>query len=335
VSLRRLPVLEPHASRRPKALKAIQISEFGGPEVLRHTDLPDPEPGDGEVLVNVARAGVNFADTHEREDDYLAPAHLPLIPGKEVAGTAPDGRRVAALIAGGGYAELAAVPESNLVPIPDDVDDDQAAGILLQGLTAHSNLKLCGRLQPGESVVIEAAGGGTGTLAVQLAKRMGAGRVIALASTEPNRELPTRLGAAAAVDSRSDDLEAAILEANGGEKVDVVLEMTGGKAFDATFATLAPFGRLVTYGLASREPNEIRNADLMGTSRAVIGFWLVNLLGRPDLVREGIIELLGALASGDLEVVVGGTYPLSEAARAHEEIQGRNTQGKLLLDPAA
>ncbi len=282
----------------------------------------------------MSRAGINFADTHQRQDDYLAPAHLPLIPGGEVAGTTPEGRRVAALLPGGGYAELVAVPESNLVPVPDNVDDDAAAAILLQGLTAHSNLTLCGRLQPGESVVIEAAGGGTGTLAVQLAKRMGAGRVIALASTPEKRELAERLGADVAVDSRSEDLEAAILEANGGAKVDVVLEMTGGKTFEATFAALAPFGRLVTFGLASREPNEIRNVDLMGTSRAVIGFWLVNLFGRPELVREGITELLGALATGELEVVIGGVYPLSEAARAHEEIQGRKTQGKLLLDPA-
>jgi NADPH:quinone reductase len=315
-------------------VKAIQITEFGGPEVLQHTDLPDPEPSDGEVLVSVARSGINFADTHQRQDDYLAPAHLPLIPGGEVAGTTPDGRRVAALLPGGGYAELVAVPESNLVPVPNEVSDDQAAGILLQGLTAHSNLKLCGRLQPGESVLVEAAGGGTGTLAVQLAKRMGAGRVIALASTEEKRELAQRLGADAAVDSRSGDLEVAILEANGGKKVDVVLEMTGGATFDAALAALAPFGRLVTYGLASGEPNEVRNVDLMGTSRAVIGFWLVNLFGRPDLVREGIAELLGALASGELEVVIGGVYPLSEAARAHEEIQGRGTQGKLLLDPS-
>jgi NADPH2:quinone reductase len=163
---------------------------------------------------------------------------------------------------------------------------------------------------------------------------MGAGRVIALASSEEKRELALRLGADAAVDSRAEDLKAAILEANGGEQVDVVLDMTGGETFKATFSCLAPFGRLVTYGLASREPNQVDTRKLMGTSRAVIGFWLVNLFRRLDQVHAGIQELLGALASGELEVVIGEVYPLSEAARAHEDLKARRTRGKLLLDPS-
>ena len=134
-------------------------------------------------MVDVARAGINFADTHAIRDDYLAKQTLPLIPGGEVAGRTPDGRRVAALLASGGYAEKVAVPEAALVPVPDEVSDDQAAALLLQGLTARSLLRTSARLEPGESVVVEAAGGGTGSLAVQLAKRLGAGRVIALASS--------------------------------------------------------------------------------------------------------------------------------------------------------
>jgi NADPH2:quinone reductase len=316
-------------------VKAVQITEFGGPEVLRLSEVPDPVPGDGQVLVQVARAGINFADTHQRRDDYLAPAQLPLIPGGEVSGTTPDGTRVAALVPGGGYAELIAIPQAHLVPVPDQVSDDQAAALLLQGLTAWTTLKTSARLEPGESVVVHAAGGGVGTLAVQLAKRMGAGRVIAIASTEQKRELAHRLGADAGVDSNADDLEAAILEANEGNQVDVVLEMAGGRAFEASYAALAPFGRLVTYGIASREPNRVVSADLMRTSRAVIGFWLVNLVAsKPELLREGIGELLRTVAEGELEVVIGDVYPLSEAARAHEDIQGRRTQGKLLLDPS-
>jgi NADPH:quinone reductase len=315
-------------------VKAIQIKEFGGPDVLELVDLPDPQPADGEVLVDVSRAGVNFADTHQREDDYLAKAELPLIPGGEIAGTTPDGRRVAALLPGGGYAGRVAVPERSLVPVPDGVSDEQAAGLLLQGLTARSTLAVSAHLAPGESVVIHAAAGGTGSLAVQLAKRMGAGRVIAVASSEKKRELATRLGADATVDSRADDLQAAILEANGGEQVNVVLEMSGGAAFEASFGALAPFGRLVAYGIASRQPNQVSTPDLMGTSRGVIGFWLVNLFRHPDLVREGIADLLGAVAAGELEVVVGGVYGLSEAGQAHRDIQARETQGKLLLDPS-
>jgi NADPH2:quinone reductase len=315
-------------------VRAVQIKEFGGPEVLEVVELPDPEPGPDEVVVEVTRAGMNFADTHQRENDYLAKAELPLTPGGEIAGRTADGRRVAALLASGGYAEKVAVRSASLVPIPDEVSDDQAAGVLLQGLTAWALLRISGRLERGESVVVGAAAGGTGTLAVQLAKRYGAGRVIALASTPEKRDLATRLGADAAIDSRGEDLAAAILEANGGRQVDVVLEMSGGETFDACLSVLAPFGRLVTFGIASRQPNEIRSQKLMRTSRAVVGFWIVHLLQRPDLLEQGITELLEAVASGKLEVVIGGKYGFSDVAEAHRALQGRATQGKLLLDPA-
>jgi len=315
-------------------MRAIQIEEFGGPEMMRLTDVPDPEPEDGEVVVDVARAGINFADTHVTRNDYLAEQELPLIPGGEIAGRTVDGRRVAALLPSGGYAQKVAVHEAVLVPVPDQVSDEEAAGLLLQGLTARSMLRVSARLQQGESVVVQAAAGGTGSLAVQLAKRMGAGRVIGLASSEKKRELARRLGADAVVDSRADDLEAAILEANNGEPVDVVLEMSGGESFEAGLRALAPFGRLVTYGLASREPVEVRNVDLMRTSRSVVGFWLMHLFSRPHELREGIGELLGAVAARELEVVIGDVYPLSEVRRAHEDIAARRTHGKLLLDPS-
>jgi len=315
-------------------MRAIQVSEFGGPEVLEQVELPDPVPADDEVVVEVARAGLNFADTHQRRDEYLAKAELPFIPGGEVSGTTADGRRVAALLTGGGYAERVAVHEAALVPVPDEVSDDQAAAILLQGLTARTMLRVSARVEPGESVVVGAAGGGTGTLAVQLAKRIGAGRVIALASSPEKRELALRLGADAAVDNRSPHLKDEIIEANGGERVDVVLEMAGGAIFDACFSALAPFGRLVTFGIASGDSNTVNTRKLMSTSRAVVGFWLMHLFQRPDELRAGIEELLGGLAAGDLEVVIGGVYPLADVARAHEDLQGRGTQGKLLLDPS-
>lgn len=314
-------------------MRAIKVEEFGGPEVMHLTEVPDPDPADGEVVVEVTRAGINFADTHVTRNDYLAEQTLPLIPGGEVAGRTADGRRVAALLMGGGYAEKVAVHEQALVPIPDQVSDEVAAGLLLQGLTARSLLRVCARLQEGETVVVQAAAGGTGSLAVQLAKRMGAGRVIGLASSDSKRELALRLGADAAVDSGAADLEAAILEANDGDPVDVVLEMTGGQSFEASLRALAPFGRVVAFGLASGEPVEVRNVDLMRTSRSVIGFWLMHLFRRPVELREGIAELLGAVAAGELEVVIGDVYPLSEVRRAHEDIAARRTQGKLLLDP--
>ncbi|HVC08107.1 MAG TPA: zinc-binding dehydrogenase [Solirubrobacterales bacterium] len=313
-------------------MKAIQIEEFGGPEVLRYVDLPDPQPGDGTVLVEVARSGVNFADTHATRNDYLAEQQLPLTPGAEVSGRTADGRRVAAILPAGGYAEKVAVPESFLVPIPDEVDDDRAAALLLQGLTAKALVGRCARVEAGETVVVEAAAGGTGSLSVQLAKRAGA-KVIGLASSEEKRAQVERLGADATVDSRAGDLKQAILEANGGEKVDAVLHMSGGDSFEAELATLAPLGRMVVFGIASREQREVSTAALLRGSKSVIGFWLVHLLGRRDLAAPMIGELLAAVAAGELEVTIGGIYPLADAARAHEDLLGRRTSGKLLLAP--
>jgi NADPH:quinone reductase len=314
-------------------VKAIQIQEFGGPEVFDHLELPDPEPGAGETLVEVARVGVNFADTHTTRNDYLAEQRLPLIPGAEVSGRTADGRRVAALLGSGGYAQKVAVPTANLVPLPDEVDDDQAAAILLQGLTAVALVERCARIEAGETIVVEAAAGGTGTLAVQLAKRAGA-RVIGLASSAEKRALVSELGADATVDSRAEDLGAAIREANGGERVDAVLHMSGGEAFDAEIGALAPLGRMVVFGIASREQREVSTAALLRGSKAVVGFWLAHLLARPDLVAPMIGELVAAVARGELTATIGEVYPLSEAARAHEDLTARRSTGKLLLDPS-
>jgi NADPH2:quinone reductase len=314
-------------------VKAIQIQEFGGPEVFEYLDLPDPEPSPGETLVNVARVGVNFADTHATRNDYLAEQRLPLVPGAEVSGRTADGRRVAALLGSGGYAERVAVPTATLVPLPDEVDDEQAAGILLQGLTALALVERCARIEAGESIVIEAAAGGTGTLAVQLAKRAGA-RVIGLASSAEKRALVEALGADATVDSRAADLGAAIRAANDGERVDAVLHMSGGTAFDEEMGVLAPLGRMVVFGIASREQREVSTAALLRGSKTVVGFWLAHLLARPELVAPLIGELLAAVAGGELTATIGEVYPLSEAARAHEDLIARRSTGKLLLDPS-
>jgi NADPH2:quinone reductase len=315
------------------AVKAIQIDEFGGPEVLRYCDVPEPAPGEGEVLVEVARSGVNFADTHATRNDYLAEQQLPLIPGGEVSGRTPDGRRVAALLGSGGYAERVAVPEALLAPVPDAVDDDRAAALLLQGLTAMALVRRCARIEEGETLVVEAAAGGTGSLAVQLGKRAGA-RVIGLASSEEKRALVERLGADATVDSRAGELGEAIRAANDGNRVDAVLHMSGGEAFDAELGALAPFGRMVVFGIASREQREVSTAALLRGSKAVIGFWLVHLMMRPAEVAPLVGELFELVAAGELEVNVGEVYPLSEAARAHEDLIARRSSGKLLLDPS-
>ncbi|HVL97058.1 MAG TPA: zinc-binding dehydrogenase [Solirubrobacteraceae bacterium] len=318
-------------------MRAIQIDEWGGPEVLRLVeDAPKPEPRDGEVLIRVSRAGMNFADTHARENSYLARYELPLIPGAEVAGVIEGtDRRVAALCGTGGYAEYVAVPEAMTVPIPEGVSDGTALALLLQGLTAWHLYRTVGRVAEGETVVVVAAAGGVGSLATQLGKPMGAGRVIALASTEDKRELALSLGADVALDGEREDLAAALKEANGGRRVDVVFEMAGGRVFDECLKALAPFGRMVTYGIASRQPNEVRTGALMRGSQAVIGYWLMHSLRDPQQFGPPLADLFARVARGELRVVEGETYPLSEIRRAHEDLQGRRTTGKLLLDPSA
>ena len=305
-------------------------------------DAPVPEPGEEQVLIRVTRAGINFADTHARENTYLARYELPLIPGAEVAGVVERdagglaaGRRVVALVGTGGYAERAVAPAATTFPVPDDVSDGVALSLLLQGLTAWHLFRTSAKLEPGESVVVHAAAGGVGHLAVQLGRAFGAGRVIATASSEDKRRLACELGADVALDPERPDLAEAIVESNLGEKVDVVLEMAGGRVFEAGLAALAPFGRLVVYGMASREANQVSTGSLMRRSRAVVGFWLAHCLNRPaELVDAPLQDLFARAASGELRVIEGQVYGLSEARRAHEDLQARRTTGKLLLDPA-
>src|SRR5919202_1593925 len=183
-------------------MRAIQIEEFGGPEVMQLTDLPTPEPDDGEVLIRVDRAGINWADTHTRENDYLARYEVPLVPGGEVvgvvergAGDIREGQRVVAMTGTGGYAEYATANAETTFPLPDGVDDGQALALLIQGLTAWHLYKTCGKVARGESIVVISGAGGVGSLAVQLGKPMAdAGRIIATASNEEKRGLTMRLG---------------------------------------------------------------------------------------------------------------------------------------------
>jgi NADPH2:quinone reductase len=318
-------------------MRAIRVSRWGGPEVLELVeDAPMPEAGEGQLLVRVNRAGINYADTHQAENSYLARYELPLTPGAEVAGTTADGRRVVGLTAFGGYAEYAVVPAATAFPIPDGVSDGQALALLVQGLTAWHLYRTSARMREGESVVVHAAAGGVGSLAVQLGRAFGAGRVIATASTEDKRALALELGAHVAVDVTREDLGDALREANEGRRVDVVLEMAGGRVFDESLKALAPFGRLVTYGIASREPNTVASGALMGRSQAVVGFWLMHCLRQPrEMFAEPLADLFARTDSGALRVVEGDVYPLSEARRAHEDLRARRTIGKLVLDPAS
>jgi len=315
-------------------MKAIQITKFGGPEVMEYQDLADPIANGSEELITVTAIGINYADTHQTENSYLSKQELPLVPGIEVVGTTADGRRVLAPVGAGGYAQLAAVHPRAMIEVPAGVSDQQALCMLVQGSTAWHILKTVGHVKAGESVVVHAAAGGVGTIAVQLAKLWGA-KVIAVTSSSEKAALAKKLGADVTIDANVEDLAAAMLAANDGKPVDLVLEMVGGKTFDASLAVLAPFGRLITYGMASRTPpSSINPAVLMGGSKTITGFWLSHCFGKKEMMNDVINELFQLVIAGKLHPVIGATFPLSKAGDAHRAMLARQTTGKIALDPA-
>jgi len=315
-------------------MKAIQITEFGGPEVMHLVELADPKPTEAQDLITVSAIGINYADTHQTENSYLSPQKLPLVPGIEVVGTNSKGIRVLAPVDGGGYAQLAVAHTAAMIPIPDGVSDEQALCMMVQGSTAWHILKTVGHVKPGETVVVHAAAGGVGTIAIQLAK-MWCAKVIAVTSSESKRALATSLGADAVVEADLENLGDAIKAANGGKPVNLILEMVGGKTFDESLNILAPFGRLITYGMASRvAPTMIQPASLMGGSKTITGFWLAHCFGSKELMNDVIEELFALVKNGKLKPVIGATYGLSQATKAHQAMRARETTGKITLNPA-
>jgi NADPH2:quinone reductase len=314
-------------------MKAIQITKFGGPEVMQFVELPEPVAGKDEVVLDVTAIGINYADTHQTENSYLSAQTLPLTPGIEVTGTY-EGKRYLAPVSSGGYAERAVANRNSLIEIPDGVTDGQALCMLVQGSTAWHILKTVGHLKAGETVVVHAAAGGVGSIAIQLAKLWGA-KVIAVTSNDEKKKLAKELGADQVIDSDTDKLKAALLEANGGKPVDLVLEMVGGKTTDISLEVLAPFGRLIVYGMASRTPGtSINPASLMGGSKTITGFWLAHCFGSKELLNDVIDELFALVIQGKLNPVIGATFPLSEAINAHKAMLARSTVGKIVLNPA-
>ncbi|MGW7573688.1 quinone oxidoreductase family protein [Streptomyces sp. NPDC054765] len=313
-------------------MRAIVMREFGGPDVLRLDDVPEPAPRAGHSLVDVALAGINYADVHVRGDSYLAPVVLPYVPGNEVVGTVDGGRRVVGLCRGGGYAERTLLHRRVTWDVPDAVSDEQAVALALQGNSAWHLLFTSLRLAEGETVVVPAAAGGVGSLAVQLAAHAGA-KVIGLAGSAEKRKLAGELGAHAVVDSTAEDLTERILDAAGGP-VDAALEMTGGATFRRTLAAVAPRGRLAVYGFAGGEPASVPTRELMARSITVSGFWLPQLYADRTALPTSMQALFDAVADGSLKPLTGSLYPLGEAARAHHELAARTPTGKLALDVA-
>jgi NADPH2:quinone reductase len=321
---------------------AIQITQSGGPEVLIPTELPDPTPGPGELLVEVTVAGVNYIDTYQRQGIY--PMQLPFVPGMEGAGRVREvgagvtdfatGDRVAWANPLGSYAELAAIPADDAVPVPDGVSDEAAVGAALQGMTAHYLLHDSHPVRAGEDVLVHAAAGGVGLLLTQWATRLGA-RVIATVSTAEKEELARGAGAAEVIRyTEVDDLAAEVRALTGGAGVAAVYDGVGRDTFDASLASLARRGILVLFGASSGpvppvDPQRLNAGGSLFLTRPKLHDHIVT---RDELTTRAA-AVYAAVAAGELDVRIGHRYPLAEARAAHEDLQARRTTGKLLLLP--
>ena len=324
-------------------MKAIRVEEFGDPEVLEPVEVERPSPGEGEVLIEVKSAGVNYADTMRRQNQYVEPQTLPFVPGSEVAGVvaevgpgaedASEGDRVVTLLGTDGYAEYAVAPAQNLIQIPEGMDFDDAAAIPLQGLTAYHVIATSGQLQEGESVLVHAAAGGVGLLAVQMAKLLGAGKVIATASSSEKLGLAESHGADVLINYTEEDWPERVREATDGKGADVILEMVGGDFPQKNLNCLNAFGRMVVFGAASGDRGSLVPAELMKKNHVVAGFYLPQIMARPNLFIPSLEEILGWISAGELKLNIGARYSLEEAREAHEALQGRKTTGKIVLNP--
>jgi NADPH2:quinone reductase len=311
-------------------MRAVQINRHGGPEVLEVIDVDPPEPGPGQLLVDLAAAGVNFRDVYEREGRYGG--DLPTIIGVEGAGSVSEsGERVAWLSAPGSYAEQVVVDAARVVPVPDGVSDELAAAAMLQGITAQYLTTSTHTVQAGEQVVVHAAAGGMGLLLTQLVTMRG-GRVIATTSTTEKAQLAREAGAAEVLEY--DDFAQRVKELTNGVGADVVYDGVGAATFDGSLASLRPRGELVLYGAASGpvppfDPMRLEGSGSLYLTRPTIRHYTATrqeLLDRARDVFQWIVE-------GKLNVRIGGRYPLAEARRAHEDLEARRTTGKLLLIP--
>ncbi|ASU79294.1 quinone oxidoreductase [Actinopolyspora erythraea] len=322
-------------------MRAVQVTEHGGPEVLHAVDTTDPEPGPEELLVGITASGVNFIDTYQRSGVY--PTTLPFVPGSEGAGTVLStgsgvtgfavGDRVAWAMVPGGYAERAVVPASKAVALPTEISDRTAAAAMLQGLTAHYLTASTHPVKPGTVALVHAAAGGMGLLLTQLIALRG-GRVIGTVSTPEKERLAREAGADDVVRYTEQDVAERVRELTGGVGVHVVYDGVGGDTFDASLASLRPRGTLALFGAASGpvppvDPQRLNSAGSVFLTRPTLAH---HMLDRAELDwRVG--ELFDLITRNELRIRVGGSYPLAEARRAHEALEGRRTTGKVLLEP--
>lgn len=325
-------------------MKAIQVPRSGGVDVLTVIDTPTPTPKNGEVLVKVAAAGINFADLMAREGKYPPAPKPPFVLGMEAAGIVESvgagvenvkpGDRVFGFVNFGGYAEYAILDAERAIPLPSGIDFATATALLVQGLTAYFLIEDA-PLHSGESVLINAAAGGVGSLAVQLAKLKGAGVVVGTASTDDKRQMVTDLGADAAVDYTKSGWAQAVKDATGGKGADVFLDATGEAASEG-YDALAQGGRWIIYGAQSGEMEDLPGAritSLLFGGQILKGYSLYVTMQEPERIEVALREMIGWVLSGKLKGETGDRFSLLDAAKAHSAIADRKTTGKVVLEP--
>lgn len=324
-------------------MRAIVIESFGAPSVLQVKEVPDPVPGPGQIAIKVSLTGVNFADIMTRRGGYARGGQPPLTPGLDCVGTVVAlgpgvsdfaiGQRVAAFPDGGAYAETVLARPALTYPLPDAVSDESASALTML-VTAYNLLTVAGRMAAGETVLVQAGAGGVGSIAIQLARHLGASRVFATVGSAAKLSVARAHGAEIVINYRDQEIGASLHAATEGKGVDLVLDAVVGPAFEGSFESLAPFGRYVVYGASSGEPVSVSTSDLHQTSRAVIGYSTGSYRRyRPEALRPSVTAVLALVALGEVKVPIGGRYALGDAAAAHEFVEQRASTGKVVLVP--
>lgn len=323
-------------------MKAVRVPCFGGAEVLEYVDIDEPQPTDGEVLIQVEAAGINYADVLMRFGMYPGGPKPPFIAGFEVAGrivrtgqgvdSSRAGQRVMAMAPSGGYAQFTKTQAMAALPLPDHFSAEEGAAFPVTYQTAYHALRTCGQVRSGQTVLIHAAGGGVGTAAVQIAKQLGV-RVIATASSDEKLEGVRQMGADVLINYARQDFVAVVQDITSGRGCDVVLESVGGQVFRDSFNCLADMGKIVVYGIASGELEIVHPRELLFRNHSVIGLHLAAIARNPEVTLPAVRELSTWVADRKLSPVVGHRFPLSQAVDAHRLMESRRSFGKIILLP--
>ncbi len=325
-------------------MKAVMVTDFGGPDVLQYTDVHRPAVRSNEVLIKVAAASINFADIKARYGKYHGAGKPPFVPGLDVAGTIEEvgaevknlqaGQRVIAFPNHGSYAEYTTADEILTFPIPDHIDLETAAASPIVSFTSYNLLMKCARLQKGETVLIHSASGGIGTTAIQLAKLLGAGMVIATVGNDLKKEIAYQMGADHVFNYNTESFVDHVLNLTHNHGADVILDSLAGHIFEQSLDCLAHFGRIVNFGNGSGKPGSFQTNGLHASCRSVLGysFGTTRKL-RPQTLADTAETVLAYLAKGELQMLISKKFSLKEAAQAHAWIENRHSTGKVLLLP--